>query len=223
MDQQITPICLPLPLNISYVNCYLVRTDHGVFLVDTGLRNARHRLELSLQHLCSHPGDIKLILLTHGDFDHSGNAAYLRSKFSAPIAMHAADAGMLANGYMFWNRKINNALIKKIAPLFIRFNKNDKATPDILLEDRTTLVQYGWDATVLNTPGHSSGSICLLTPGGDLLCGDLLTNTSGPPRLNSLMYDVEAGRASLARLKTLPIKTVYPGHGQPFAWNALAE
>jgi glyoxylase-like metal-dependent hydrolase (beta-lactamase superfamily II) len=35
------------------------------------------------------------------------------------------------------------------------------------------------------------------------------------------MYDAEAGNASLEKLKNLPIKMVYPGHGQPFAWEAL--
>ncbi len=223
MDQQITPIRLPLPLNYSHVNSYLVRTDNGYFLVDTGLRNARRQLEVSLEHLCSHPGDIKLIILTHGDFDHSGNAAYLHGKLNAPIAMHQADAGMLENGDMFWNRKVKNSLVRKIATLVIRFNEQDEAIPDIFLEDGASLVQYGWDATVLNTPGHSSGSICLLTSSGDLLCGDLFTSSRGRPMLNSMMYDVEAGHASLARLRSLHIKMVYPGHGQSFRWKDLVS
>jgi hydroxyacylglutathione hydrolase len=223
MNQQITPIRLPLPLNFSHVNSYLVRTDNGLFLVDTGLRNSRHQLEVALEHLCGHPGDIRLILLTHGDFDHSGNAVYLRAKFSAAIAMHQADAGMLENGDMFWNRKVKSPLIKMLFSLFVHFNEKDEGSPDVLLEDGTSLAEYGWDATVLNTPGHSSGSICLLTSSGDLLCGDLLTNSTGKPMLNSMMYDVEAGRSSLDRLKSMHIKTVYPGHGQPFEWKALVD
>ena len=221
MDQTITPIRLPLPLNITQVNSYLVRNDSGFFLVDTGMTNARRQLETTLEHLCCHPGDLKLIILTHGDFDHTGNAAYLHRKFNTPIAMHKLDSGMLENGDMFWNRKLSNNLLKKIMQLFIHFRKEDECTPDILLEDGTSLAEYGWDASVLNTPGHSSGSLCLLTSSGDLLCGDLLINSTGKPMLNSMMYDVEAGHTSLNRLKTLPIKTVYPGHGQPFAWQDL--
>jgi len=221
MDQNITTIRLPLPLNITQVNSYLVHTENGFFLVDTGMTNARRQIEAALDHLCCHLGDLKLIILTHGDFDHSGNAAYLRGKFNAPIAMHHADAGMLENGDMFWNRKIKSTLLKKLLPIFIRIKKKDECPPDIFLEDGGTLAEYGWDATVLNTPGHSSGSICLLTPAGDLLCGDLLTSSTGKPMLNSMMYDVVAGQNSLIRLKSLTIKTVYPGHGQPFAWQAL--
>jgi hydroxyacylglutathione hydrolase len=95
MTQQITPICLPLPLNMSHVNAYLVRTDHGFYLVDSGMTNARRQIEQALEHLCCRPGDLKLILITHGDFDHTGNAAYLRAKFGAKIAMHQGDSGML--------------------------------------------------------------------------------------------------------------------------------
>jgi hydroxyacylglutathione hydrolase len=223
MESQITPIPLPLPLKMAVVNSYLVHTDTGFILVDTGMTNARRQLEVALDHLCCHPGDLKLILLTHGDFDHSGNAAYLRSLYNVPIAMHEGDAGMLENGDMFFNRKIKSSLVRKLAPLFLRINPNDECTPDIFLEDGSSLSQYGWDATVMNTPGHSSGSICFLSAASDLICGDLLTNARGKPMLNTMLYDLPAGRASLARLDTLPIKMVYPGHGQPFPWNSLVR
>jgi hydroxyacylglutathione hydrolase len=221
MTQQITPIRLPLTLKLSYVYSYLVKTDTGFFLIDTGMTYARHQLEASLEHLCCHPGDLKLILLTHGDFDHTGNAKYLREKFHSQIAMHAGDTGMLENGDMFWNRKIKSSVLKKLLPVFIRFGENEQCTPDLLLSDGASLKDYGLDAQVLNTPGHSSGSICILTDSGDLFCGDLLTNASNKPMLNSMMYDKAAGDASFERLKTLSIKMVYPGHRSPFTWEAL--
>jgi hydroxyacylglutathione hydrolase len=223
MTQQITPIRLPLPLNVSHVNAYLVRTDHGFYLVDSGMTNARRQIERALEHLCCRPGDLKLILLTHGDFDHTGNAAHLRGKFETKIAMHRGDSGMLTDGDMFWNRKIKNSLIKNLMSTFFRISKKDQCEPDIYVEDGTSLAEYGWEAQVINTPGHSSGSICILTSYGDLFCGDLFTNSTGKAMLNSMMYDTDAGYASLERLKILPIKTVYPGHGHPFAWEALVD
>jgi glyoxylase-like metal-dependent hydrolase (beta-lactamase superfamily II) len=221
MTQQIIPIRLPLPYKLSHVYSYLVKTDLGFFLIDTGMTNARLQIETALEHLCSQPGDLKLILLTHGDFDHTGNAAYLREKFKSQIAMHAGDAGMLENGDMFWNRKIKSSLLKKVLPLFIRFGKNEQCSPDLLLSDGASLIEYGLDAQVLNTPGHSSGSICILTASGDLFCGDLITNSKGKPMLNSMMYDKAAGDASFERLKTFSIEMVYPGHGAAFPWNEL--
>jgi hydroxyacylglutathione hydrolase len=221
MTQQIIPIRLPLPLKLSHVYSYLVRTEAGYFLVDTGMTNARRQLESTLEHFCTQPGDLKLILITHGDFDHTGNARYLREKFNSRIAMHQNDAGMLENGDMFWNRKIDNSLLKKLMPVFIRFGEKEECSPDILLKDGESLIEYGLDAQVLNTPGHSSGSLCILTNSGDLFCGDLFTNSSKKPVLNSMMYDKPAGEASFKRLKALSIKMVYPGHGSPFAWDEL--
>jgi hydroxyacylglutathione hydrolase len=200
-----------------------VNTGEGFFLVDTGMTNARQQLETSLQHLCCHPGDLRLILLTHGDFDHTGNAAYLRDSYGTRIGMHQDDAGMLEHGDMFWNRKIKSSLFKVLIPLLVRFGPQNQCAPDILFQDGASLAAYGLEATVLNTPGHSSGSLCFLTNNGDLFCGDLLTSARGKPMLNSMLYDKPAGQASLERLKTLPIKMVYPGHGAPFAWKDLVE
>jgi len=136
--------------------------------------------------------------------------------------MHQRDAGMLENGDMFWNRKVKSTLLKILMPLFIRFGENERYIPDVILSDGDSLVEYGFDAQVLNTPGHSSGSICILTASGDLFCGDLLTSSKGKPMLNPMMYDNAAGISSFGRLKTLPIQTVYPGHGEPFPWAALS-
>lgn len=221
MSPQIIPIRLPLLLKMSHVNCYLVKTDSGFFLIDTGMTNARRQLEAELLRLGCQPGNLKMIVLTHGDFDHTGNAAYIRKTFGSKIAMHEADAGMLENGDMFWNRKVQNPVLKKLFPLIVRFGKEELCTPDIFLQEGDALDEYGLNARVLNTPGHSSGSVCILMEAGELLCGDLFTSSGDKPRLNPMMYDQEAGNHSFARLKDLPIQSVYPGHGKPFAWQSL--
>ena len=80
---------------------------------------------------------------------------------------------------------------------------------------RYDLSRYGSDAKVIHIPGHSKGSIGILTVGGDLICGDLLENTN-KPSLNSTMDDLTAANISVEKLKSLKVNTVYPGHGKPF-------
>jgi glyoxylase-like metal-dependent hydrolase (beta-lactamase superfamily II) len=218
---EITTIRLPLPLKMSTVNCYLIHADGSFFLIDTGMTNNRRQLEAELERLGCQPGNLELILLTHGDFDHTSNAVYLRQRYGAKIAMHKSDVGMLENGDMFWERKIDNRLLKGLFQLLIPFKAENRGRPDIYLDDGDSLMEYGLDAEILITPGHSSGSICILTTAGDLICGDLLTNSTGKPMLNSMMYDRSAGDMSFARLKSFPIQTVYPGHGNPFSWNSV--
>ena len=215
MKQKFISITLPLPYKLGSVNCYLVETGTGYVLIDTGGSNKRSDLESKLKSEGCDPGNLKLIVLTHGDFDHIGNAAYLRTKFGAKIAMNKGDSGMAERGDMFWNRKSGSTLIKMIAPILFRFGKSNRFEPDLYIEDGYNLSDYGFNATVLTIPGHSKGSIGILTAGGDLLCGDLFDNT-GKPVLNSIMDDLTAANASVEKLKSFVINTVYPGHGNPF-------
>jgi glyoxylase-like metal-dependent hydrolase (beta-lactamase superfamily II) len=222
MPEEIKTINLALPYKLGSVNCYLVETNTGLVLVDTGGSNKRAELESELTNAGCVPGDLKLILLTHGDFDHTGNCAYVRAKFGAQIAMHYGDSGMAERGDMFWNRNQPNILIRMIFPIFYRLGKGDRFAPDFYLDKDTDLSEYGFDAQVLSIPGHSKGSIGILTAGGDLFCGDLLENTD-KPALNSIMDDSTAANASLEKLKGLPIDIVYPGHGKPFPMQRLIE
>jgi glyoxylase-like metal-dependent hydrolase (beta-lactamase superfamily II) len=222
---EITPIPLSLPLNMATVNCYLIKTDVGFVLIDTGSPDRHAVLERKLENARCLPGDLNLIVITHGDFDHIGNAVYIRDRFGAQIAMHRADAKMAERGDMFANRSNPNLLTRLLSPLIpilFGFGKSKRFTPDLLLKDGSDLSDYGLDAQVLSIPGHSRGSIAVLTSEGDLFCGDLFENTTGPA-LNSIMDDLVAAEGSAGKLRGLRIKTVYPGHGQPFPMEQLEQ
>ena len=222
MNHNIFTIRLEMPLRMGQVNCYLVQTDDGHLLIDTGCSTARKELLAALNRYGCTQESLRLIGLTHGDFDHTGNAAYLRGRYGARIAMHAADAAMGQTGDMFAGRKRPNFLIRSLVPLFTGFGKTERFTPDVMLPDGADLAAYGLDAKAISLPGHSGGSMGILTGSGELFCGDLFENLKGPA-LNSLMDDPQAARESLERLQALQITTVYPGHGEPFDWGKAAE
>jgi hydroxyacylglutathione hydrolase len=215
MSQEIKTIRLMMPFHIGLVNCYLIKTDDGFILIDTGSSNQRAVLEKELAGAGCQPGNLKLIVITHGDFDHTGNAAYLRDKFSVKVAMHQDDFGMIERGDMFSNRKKGNAIIKALVRPLSGFGKDEQCSPDLKIDESFDLSEYGLDAKVLSIPGHSRGSIGVLTANGDLFCGDLLENLK-KPALGSIMDDTETAKASLEKLQGFAIKTVYPGHGTPF-------
>ena len=206
-------------LSFGGVNCYLITTDGGFVLIDTGYAKHRADVEKELENVGCTSGTLKLILLTHGDFDHSGNAAYLRGKYGAKIAMHSGDEGMVERGDLFYNRNANflMRIMGKILLFFLRggLKKADRFTPDLHVDDGYSLSEFGLDAKVIYIPGHSKGSIGILTSTGDLFCGDLLENTKKPAK-NSLIADKKAFEANVEKLKRFEISTVYPGHGAPF-------
>jgi hydroxyacylglutathione hydrolase len=218
--QEITTITLPLPYKMGTVNCYLVKTAAGFVLIDTGASNSRTELENELTRAGCKPGNFTLIVLTHGDFDHIGTAAYLSEKFGARIAMHRDDSGMAEHGDMFWNRSSGHAILRFLAPVLFRFPKSNRFKPDVYIEEGYDFSEHGFDACALSIPGHSKGSIGILTAGGDLFCGDLLENLE-EPATNSLMDDPVDCEASVEKLRGFRINTVYPGHGQPFPMDSF--
>jgi len=215
MQKEINIISLPLPFRMGFVNCYLIEIPTGYVLIDTGGSNNRKELVLELERAGCQPGMLKLIVLTHGDFDHTGNAAYLRQVFGGKIAMHADDAGMAEHGDMFVNRKKPNVIVRRLVPIFTGFGRAERFKPDLFINDGDDLSEFGIDASVVTIPGHSKGSIGILTSDAKLFCGDLLENTR-QLGLNSLMDDPIAARTSLQKLESMSIDTIFPGHGKPF-------
>lgn len=207
------------------VNCYLVKTGSGYILIDTLFPTMRDALEQGLENAGCQPGDLRLIVLTHGDIDHAGNAAYLHKKYDAPIAIHRDDSGMVERGDPSWNRKMppdKLSLPFIVRSLLFGRGKLERFTPDFYLEGGDDLSEYGFDAKILHLPGHSKGSIGILTGGGDLFCGDLLKNTDNPD-FHWLIFDAAAAKASVEKLKSLNIRTVYPGHGEPFLMELFVK
>lgn len=213
MSKEIKTITLKIFGGLASVNCYLIKTNDGFILIDTGDSRKRDELEKELKNAGCEPGNLKLILITHGDSDHTGNAAYLRDKYGAKIAMHQGDSGMVQKGDMLSNRRGN--LLAKIINPFMGLSRSNRFTPDFHVEDGTDLSEYGLNAKIIHIPGHSSGSIGLLTSDGDLFCGDLFTNTK-KPAINSIMDDKVAANKSIEKLKGLNVDMVYPGHGDSF-------
>ncbi len=208
----------------SGVNCYLIKVKDGFVLIDTGYAKDRDTINAALDKAGCEA--LKLIILTHGDFDHVGNCAYLRKKFDSKVAMHTGDVGMVEKGDMFWNREMGRAK-RAIGKLFIlvmriRLDEEDRFSPDKLLQDGQSLSEFGFDAIVHHLPGHSKGSIGLLTAAGDLFCGDVFTNVSMPKESN-LLSNRNDYIESLERIHSLDIQTVYPGHGLTFQRNALSH
>jgi len=212
-----------VPIRLSMVNCYLLKTGQSYALVDTGVSWRRRLLREALDTAGCKPGDLKIILITHGDFDHTGNGAWLQRKHGVPVAIHRAEAAAVEKGKMMLSRKnqpgrIYRALIYVMGLLVFRRFK-----PDLIVDEGDDLSRYDLDARIIYIPGHSMGSIGLLTSDGGFFCGDLLTTKDGKPVKGTLVDDAAEMDASIERLKVLDIKTVYPGHGGSFTMTEYIE
>lgn len=233
MSQEI--IVIPFPMQLAFirmgtVNCYLIKAaDAGYVLIDTAFPRKRADLDKALKNAGCHAGDLKLIILTHGDLDHIGNGAHLRRKHGAKIAIHRLECGVIEDGDATLSRKKPSALARfvfgivlRVMVILARFGTPEKFRADFCLDEGDDLSGYGLNAQVIHLPGHSKGSIGIFTADGDLFCGDLLWNMSKPGP-HTIIDDRDDFDASIKKLKHLNIQTVYPGHGKPFSWESFVQ
>jgi len=210
----------PLVINLGFVNTFLLNAGEGYILVDTGSAQQWSRLETELVRAGCLPERLKLVIVTHGDFDHAGNCAELQRRYGAKIAMHPGDVDMVRTGVPV-KRKIKGVMGRLLIWIGGRAVKGFATfQPDILLEDGQVISGYGLTAKIIHTPGHTKGSIALLTDDGRLFVGDTISNRtkpSGPP----LIEDEQKFHESLAILKHINAKKVYPGHGKSFSYETL--
>ncbi len=176
-------------------NCYLFDAPGGLILFDAP--------DGSCEWLTSRGAVPKLLLLTHGHFDHVPDVAKIKERFDCEIGCHAETAPMISDPNFF--RAFGFAL------------EIETAQPDFLIEAGSNQLFAGAEFDVLEVPGHSPGSLCFHSRADRLLIGGDVLFAGGVGR-----WDLPGGDGELLfrgiREKLFPLGdavTVLPGHGPP--------
>jgi hydroxyacylglutathione hydrolase len=206
-------------LRLSVPNVYLV-TGRKAMLVDAGGPGDVQRILRFLEQHRIARSDLALIVLTHGHWDHAGGAAQLREQTGTPVAIHRGDLDLVrtgTNGHVKPNSLMGHFIRTFIDRGYPPFE------PDIVIENDRELQSFGIDAQVIATPGHSAGSISVLTDERDIIVGDLIMGGwfggwlfPKSPGLHYFVENLGALKASVSRVLALSPRQIFPGHGGPF-------
>ena len=150
------------------------------------------------EELTARDWTLKLIVSTHGHWDHTGDNAAVAAHTGADIAVHPLDRERL----------------ERPKPLFAPF-EIPPSVPAVELAEGDVIVFGEIRLRVVHTPGHTEGSVCLLAEDdGRLYSGDTLF-AGGWGRVDLPGGDPDAMVDSIARLAGLDDRiAVYPGHGK---------
>ncbi|WP_127793129.1 MBL fold metallo-hydrolase [Agromyces sp. LHK192] len=208
------------------VACYLVVTDDGITLVDAGIPGQWKDLLAELEAIGRSVGDIRGVVLTHGDTDHIGFAERLRREHEVPVFVHRGDAAR-ARGEERTNPAWGRLRFGPTARFLWYSGRRGGLRPEYLHEvvevDAGTVLDLPGSPELIAMPGHSPGSVAVHVPaveavfvGDALTTRHVLTGAEGPAAA-PFTDDPEQALASLDRLAGLRAATwVLPGHGAPW-------
>ena len=174
-----------LPLGDYQTNCYILHNDGSS---DCVVLDPGYEPEIILSYLAEKKLNLTAIALTHCHFDHVGAVKELAAQTDCRVYLNQKDLAlppMLTNGPLYYTDTY---------------------------KDGDTVTLAGIPFRVLETPGHTPGSVCLMT-GAHLFSGDtLFAGSCGRTDLPG--GDSRAMRNSLRKLATLEGDyDIYPGHG----------
>ncbi|WP_424982801.1 MBL fold metallo-hydrolase [Maritalea sp. S77] len=217
-------------LPLGMINAFLLQTQKGAVLVDTGMTGTEGKVGGQLKKMGLGWDDLKLIIVTHGHVDHAGNAAKLRELSGAPVVIHQAEAKYCAGEAKMklcptgW---VGRYLYRRGLPL----EPYTYFSPDIVMHDHDEmdLRPYGLEGRVIFTPGHTPGSISVLLDDGQAFVSDLLASgyalggllpVDRPQRPPFEEEPLEVAKA-LEELLDMGSKQFHVGHGFKLSVKAV--
>lgn len=187
-----------LPVGVLQCNCSIVGDEqsHEAMVIDPG-----DQIEEILAILRQENLSLKYIVVTHAHIDHIGGAMKLKAATGAPILLNQNDLALMK--------------MLDVQATWVGMRPPGQVQVDESVADGQSLKIGNINSTVIETPGHTEGSICILFPQEKkLIAGDtLFAGSIGRTDLPGGSFD-KIMRSLRTRLLALPDDTeVIPGHG----------
>jgi glyoxylase-like metal-dependent hydrolase (beta-lactamase superfamily II) len=237
ITENIYQMQIPIPDNpLEMINSYLIKTNEGSILVDTGWNTDEAFTSLCSQ-MKSHGvsfSDLKYIFMSHIHPDHYGLVGRIEKFTDAKLIIHEHDKAILNSRYIQTDNLVDemtewlkfNGVPEAEQTSFSHASLKmlgyvDVALPDIIVSGGEKISLGDNTFEVIWSPGHSPGHICFFEEKKRLLiAGDHILEKISPnismnnPTTNNPLVDY---MNSLEEMKKLDVEFVLPGHGRVFS------
>ena len=218
--------------NQSIIHPTLIWDDETVILVDAGIPSQLPEIRKVMDQVGAPFSKLNKVILTHQDLDHIGGLPEMlrSSDHKVEVLAHIEERPYI-QGEKLLIKLNQEQMAKRMESLPVEQRKQMarffeeslklKANIDKTVEDGEVLPYCG-GITVIFTPGHTPGHICLyLNQSKTLIAGDALNVTDGQlvgpkPEFSS---DIDAAKKSLKKLTQYDIETVICYHGGIYKEN----
>lgn len=216
-----------IPISFGFVNAYLIKgSDQSLSLIDCGVPGSEKKILKTISDMGLNKRDLKLIIITHGHSDHMGACSALRKETNARTIIHRADVKAVQLGKQKELHPINT-----MGKLFGRLLGADikgfePYEPEIIVDQELPLNEYGISGKLLETPGHTDGSLSVFLEDGSLFVGDLIQGGmigKGKPGFPMYADSMEDLKKSIEKVIKLSPKMIYVGHGGPFTLDEIKK
>lgn len=156
LDEGLYVIECPFRKHVVSVGCVI---GEGVGLIDCGIKDSPvQTLQPLLRTIHLDLTDVVKVLLTHGHFDHCGGLSEIKNVSKASALCHGLDKPLVEDPLMVFN------LLRSRFPglYYEEIAEFAAESVDVVVDEGDNINVAGRDMSILHTPGHSAGSLCVL-------------------------------------------------------------
>jgi len=156
-------------------NVFFLSNGNKSIIIDTSIKMLWRVLDKKIRS--KKIRKIDYLILTHAHFDHVANANRLKRDYSSLVFIQNMEAEYLKKGK---NVEVKGTILfSKIISTFlggkiIKYMKYEPCEYDYIVENKFDISDYGFNAYIIHTPGHTKGSMSLIVDDEVAIVGDTM-------------------------------------------------
>jgi len=195
-------------------NVFFLTNGNKNVLIDTSVSRNWTMLQQQLDK--SGINTLDYLILTHAHFDHAANANRLKEKFNCKVYIQSQEERYLEKGENIIPEGTNfmtRLLVNLIGKRFFQKVRYEPCKPDVVVNSAYPLEELGFNAYLMHTPGHTSGSMSLIIDNEIAIVGDTMFGVFKGSVFPPYAQDKDTMVKSWGKLLETGCSEFLPSHG----------